>query len=212
MFTRTIGCVRPHFCRILFVCLSAATLSAAPQLRLSTTAVGPIYVETGANAPAQIINAFNIGSGSLNLSITSSASWVTGTIGNRATCMNGPVPSCLPITISINTSGLALGTYTGSLTLNDPNAIDSPQSVTVTIQINGAPSNANLYVTPAGGPSSTAVLNVNTGGSVKSSIRTSDNTNWLSFAVAGGGSYLFYTPYQFKLVRNPAGRELTRVR
>ena len=193
------GCVRPSYCSIILVCFSAATLAAAPQLRLSTTAVGPVYVETGANAPAQTINAFNIGDGSLNLSITSSASWLTGSIGSPTTCSNGPAPSCIPVNIALNVAGMALGTYTESLTLTDPNAIDSPQNVTVTVQVNGAPASANLYVTPVGGPAATAVLNVNTGGSVKSSVKTSDNGPWLSFAVAGGGSYTFFTPYQLQV-------------
>ena len=203
MFARLTGCVRPGFCSIVLVCFSAATLAAAPQLRLSTTAVGPVYVGNGANAPAQTVNAFNIGSGSLNLSISSSASWLTGSIGSLTTCSNGPAPSCNPIAITINSAGLALGTYTESLTLTDPNAIDSPQSVTVTVQINGAPAGTDLYVTPNSGPTNTAVLNVNTGGSVQSSVKTSDNGQWLSFAVSGGGSYTFYTPYQLRVTSQP---------
>ncbi len=203
MFAKLYGCVRPDFCSILLTCFSVATLSAAPQLRLSTTAVGPIYVESGATTPAQSINAFNIGTGSLNLSIASSASWLTGTIGSPATCTGGPVAACLPVTVAVSTASLAVGTYTGSLTLNDPNAIDSPQSVVVTVQVNGAPASANLYVTPYGGPASTAVLNVNTGGSVHSSITTSDNGPWLSFALSGGGSYIFYTPYQVQVTAQP---------
>src|SRR5271165_3501083 len=105
MFARTAGRVRPNYCSILLVCFSAATLAAAPQLRLSTTAVGPVYVEIGANANAQTINAFNIGSGSLNLSISSSATWLTGSIGGLTTCANGPAPSCNPVTITLNTAG-----------------------------------------------------------------------------------------------------------
>jgi len=175
MFAKLMGCVRLNFCSIPLVCFSAATLAAAPQLRLSTTTVGPIYVENGANAPAQTINAFNIGTGSLNLSVSSSAAWLSGSVGSLINCANGPAPTCNPISVAINPAGMALGTYTESLTVTDPNAIDSPQSVTVTLQINGAPSSVNLYVTPSGGPASSATLNVNTGGSVHSSIKTSDN-------------------------------------
>lgn len=205
MFTKLTGCVRLDI-RILLVCFSAATLSAAsaaPQLRLSTSAVGPVYVESGAAAPAQTIDAFNIGSGSLNLSVSSSASWLTGTVGNVTNCANGPAPTCQAVTIAINASGMTPGVYTGSLTLNAPNAIDSPQSVTVTVQVNGAPSTANLFVTPSGGRSPTATLAVNTGGAVKSSVKTSDNGGWLTFAVSGGGSYTFYTPYQLQVTAQP---------
>ncbi len=210
MFTNSMGLVRPNFRSmyrsVLFVCFSAATLAAAPQLRLSTTAVGPVYVESGANAPAQpAVNAFNIGDGSLNLSITSSATWLSGSLGAATTCTGGPVSPCIPVQIALATSGLAIGTYTESLTLTDPNAVDSPQSVTVTVQVNGAPTNAiDLYVTPSTGPTNTAsAYNVNTGGQVKSAITTSDNGPWLSFAVSGGGSYTFFTPYQLTVTAQP---------
>lgn len=204
MFTGSMGFVRPNICSIFLVCFSAATLSAAPQLRLSTTAVGPIYVESGASAPAQSINAFNIGDGSLNLSVTSSASWLSGSLGAATTCTGGPVSPCIPVNITVTTTSLAIGTYTEALTLTDPNAIDSPQSVTVTVQVNGAPTSANLYVTPAGGPLPAASVAVNTGGSVKSAITTSDNGPWLTFAVSGGGSYTFFTPYQLTATAQPS--------
>src|SRR5580693_9077894 len=125
MFTNVRGFVRPYFC-ILFVTMSAATLTAAPQLRLSTTAIGPVYVESGASASAQTVNAFNIGDGSLNLSIASSASWLSGSLGTLANCSGGPVTTCIPINVNMATASLPIGTYTESLTLTDPNAIDSP--------------------------------------------------------------------------------------
>ena len=95
------------------------------------------------------------------------------------------------------------GVYTGSLTLNDPNAIDTPQNVTVTLQVDGAPASLNLYVTPYGGPSSTAEVNVNTGAAVNSSVKTSDNGPWLSFASTGQGTFGFYMPYQLKVSAQP---------
>jgi uncharacterized protein (TIGR03437 family) len=196
MLTRFAGFVRPNYCSFLLVCFSAATLAAAPQLRLSTTALGPVFVEVGGNASGQTINAFNIGDGSLNLSITSSASWLSGSLGAPTNCAGSPATTCTPVQIATATNGLAVGTYTESLTLTDPNAVDSPQTITVTVQVNGAPTSAlNLYVTPTNGPSNTASLTVNTGRSVQTSVKTNDNGAWLSFAVAGGGSYNFFTPY-----------------
>ena len=79
--------------------------------------------------------------------------------------------------------------------MTDPNAIDSPQTVTVTVQVNGAPTSLDLYVTPSSGPSPTASVTVDTGSQVKSTVKTSDNGSWLSFALTGEGSYQFYTPY-----------------
>ena len=203
MLTTSMGFLRPNYCSIFLVCFSAATLAAAPQLRLSTTAVGPVFVEAGANAPAQRINAFNIGDGSLNLSIASSASWLSGSLGAPTNCTGGPVTACIPVNITVNAAGLALGTYTESLTLTDPNAIDSPQNVTVTVQVDGAPTSVDLYVTPTGGPLTTASQTVNTGGSVTSTVKTSDNGPWLSFALSGGGSFTFFTPYALQVTSQP---------
>lgn len=202
MFTNVRGYVRPDLC-ILLVTMSAATLTAAPQLRLSTTAVGPVYVESGGSASAQTVNAFNIGDGSLNPSIASSASWLSGSLGALANCSGGPVTTCIPISVTMTTSGLPIGTYTESLTLTDPNAIDSPQNITVTVQVNGAPTSVDLYVTPNAGPSPVATLPVNTGVGVHSSIKTSDNNSWLSFSQSGGGSFSFYTPYQIQVTAQP---------
>ena len=201
--------MRPGY-SILFVCLSAVTLSAAPQLRLSANTIGPIYVESGANGPAQIINAFNLGDGALNLAVTSSsASWLSGSVGQPMTCSGGPVPACIPINISLNTASLGVGNYSESFTLNDPNAIDSPQIVTVQLQVNGAPSSANLYVTPNNGASTalsdTASLTVNTASAVLSTVTTSDNGSWLNFTL--GANHVVYTSYQLRVTAQPGQAE-----
>jgi uncharacterized protein (TIGR03437 family) len=195
---------------LLLVCVSSVTLTAAPQLRLSATSLGPIYAENGTNAFSQTINAFNLGDGSLNLAVTSSsASWLSGSVGQPATCSGGPVPACIPITISLNTAGLAIGSYSEYLTLNDPNAIDAPQTVTVLVQVNGAPASVSFYVTPNNGAataqSDTGVLTVNTGSSVLSSVTTADNGSWLNFVLTG--SHVVYTSYQLRVTAQPGQPE-----
>lgn len=188
------------FCN-LFLC-SSLTLIAAPQLRLSSTSLGPIYVEAGSNGPAQLINAFNTGDGSLNLVATSSASWLSGSIGQPTMCANGPVAACLPINIALNTAGLAIGTYTEYVTLSDANATDAPQAIPVTVQVDGAPTNTDFYVTPNTGASTaqsaTAYLTVNVGGSVISTVTTSDSGKWLNF-VLFEGNRVYYNGYQIRV-------------
>lgn len=195
---------------IIIVCLSSVTLTAAPQLRLSANTVGPVYVENGVNAPAQTLNAFNIGDGSLNLAVTSSsASWLSGSVGQPTTCSGGPVAACIPININLNTAGLAIGNYSESLTLNDPNAIDSPQIVTVQVQVNGAPSSTDLYVTPNTGAataqSDTTSLTVNTGSTVISTVTTTDNGSWLNFTL--GANHIVFTSYQLRGTAQPGQAE-----
>ena len=53
--------------------------------------------------------------------------------------------------IAFQTSSLAAGTYTGIITLTDPNAVDSPQTITVTAQVGGdVPGNLIFYLAPGG--------------------------------------------------------------
>ncbi|MGH9645899.1 MAG: hypothetical protein ACRD4E_03700, partial [Bryobacteraceae bacterium] len=69
-----------------FVCLLAASASAAPQLRLAVSALGPFVIAQGANGAAQSVDASNAGDGSLNLTAASSATWLGATIGQPHTC------------------------------------------------------------------------------------------------------------------------------
>jgi hypothetical protein len=203
MFANTAGFVSSRTCSLGLTCLCAVSLSAAPHLRLSTAAVGPVPVELGENVQTQTIYGSNIGDGSLNLSVSSSANWLSGSLGTPATCAEGPVTACIPIQIAVSAASLAVGTYTESLSIADPCAVDAPQTVTVTVQVNGAPSGLDLYVTPAGGPSSTTSIVVNTGGAVQSSVKTSDGGNWLFFAAAGGGSIHFFKTYTLNVAAQP---------
>jgi hypothetical protein len=43
------------------------------------------------------------------------------------------------VTISVNTSGLSVGAYAGTITITAPGAVNSPQSVTVVLNITEAP-------------------------------------------------------------------------
>src|SRR4051812_28769779 len=103
----------------LFLLSSVSFLHAAPTLRVVTSAVGPIPVPTGGTAPAQTVEAYNIGDGSLSLTATvsSSAPWLTATVGSSRSCtQTTQVASCIPLQFTLNTSTLAAGTYTGVVT------------------------------------------------------------------------------------------------
>lgn len=199
--------------RTVLLFLSLTPLFATPQLRLSSLTVGPVYVEAGGTPALQIVNAFNIGDGSLNLTASASASWLSPIVGAATTCPNGPVAACIPISITLSTAAMTPGTYTESVTLNDPNAIDSPQTVTVTVQVNGAPtSTIDFYVTPNNGASTaqsdTTSQTVNIGGSVISTVKTSDNGPWLNFALFGGNQVV-YTAYQLRVTSQTGQAEGT---
>jgi uncharacterized protein (TIGR03437 family) len=123
--------------------LSCGLLSAAPELRLATAAVGPIYIATGQNGPTQTVAATNIGNGALALTASTNMPWLTASIGASNT-----------VQIALATSSLAAGPYAGVVTVQAPGAIDAPQNISVTVQIGSpVPASLSLYVAPGGSAS-----------------------------------------------------------
>ena len=184
MFVENRFCTRT--CGLVALFTLGSVLSAAPRLSLAQTAL-MVSVAPGSNAAAQSVDAQNIGDGSLNLSASSSATWLSPTIGQPHSCaIKG---NCIPVQITIQSSSLAKGTYTGTVTVSDPKAIDSPQSITVTLYVGGTvPDKLEYFLAP--GNSTTTTFTA--GSHVSSSI---SNAPWLSIAVNGSGSFTFNVPY-----------------
>ena len=163
--------------------LAVNSLNAAPTLRLSSATVGPVSIVTGTNGPAQTVQATNIGDGTLALGVSASVSWLAPTVGSGGT-----------VQIGLQTAALAKGIYTGIVTVNDPNAVDAPQDITVTVQIGGAaPDQVDLYVAPNG---STAETFFSTNSMLSGSVETANNLGWLSFSLSGTASFRFSFPYR----------------
>jgi uncharacterized protein (TIGR03437 family) len=165
----------------------ASVLSAAPRLGLSTTAVGTINTNPGANGPSQTVQALNLGDGALNLTATASAVWLSAAVGARGTCA-GNGGNCYAVTIALNTAAVPAGTYTEFITLSDPNAVDAPQDISVTVNTTGVQTSLTAYVTPVGGTTSSALFNVfTTGTGVKGTVTTTSGGNWLTFLDGSSG-------------------------
>ena len=137
--------------------LATTAATAAPKLRLSTAALGPFSIAQGANGNDQSLDAYNEGDGALSLSVSSSASWLSAsTNGTRACGQPGGV--CTAIKVSLQTSGLSRGTVTGFVTVSDPNALDAPQTIAVTVQIGGGvPDRMQFIVPPNNAPGAAGV-------------------------------------------------------
>ncbi len=86
----------------------------------------------GANPANQSLSITNTGGGTLNWSATDDATWLT------ISPTSGTAPSS--VTLSVNITGLAAGTYNGNITITATGATNSPVTVPVT-----------LVVSPAGG-------------------------------------------------------------
>lgn len=186
----------------LFISLVSAfvfvsVLPAAPTLRVSTAALGPVTIATGSNGAARTIEAYNVGDGSLSLTTSSSATWVSATVGASRNCTSR-AGTCVPIQINFNTASLAAGSYTGIVTISDPNAIDAPQTVTVTAAIGGGvPNRFEIFTTPGGFGEATFYTNA----TLTTRATTSDSRNWLGVALAldGAGSFQFVYPYKVRV-------------
>ena len=168
----------------------ATCLGAAPRLRLNTYYGGDssllttyAYVDPGQQLPPGVVaGVSNIGDGQLTLTVSSSASWVSGTVVPADGSRCAGVLACIVATF--DTASLAAGWYTALLTVSDPNAMDTPQTITVNIWVGPTiPAQLNFYAPP--GQSASARLGVDTyayGG-----IQVITDVNWLGFAVEGLG-------------------------
>jgi uncharacterized protein (TIGR03437 family) len=177
--------------------VAASGLMAAPKLRLSTTTVGPLLIAAGQNGTAQTVDAANFGDGTLSLTTSANVPWLAATVGGTRACtLRG---SCIAVQIALNTLALTRGRYTGTVTLNDPNAIDAPQNITVTVSIGGIPDSFDLFLPPGGSTTQPFV-----GGRLTTVVTNPVGGPRLSIIAAGGGSFDFALSYQVSATA-PAG-------
>jgi uncharacterized protein (TIGR03437 family) len=189
--------VRTSF--LFFIFLAAS--SAAPRLRLSTAAVGPVSIATGQNGSAQVVEAYNEGDGTLTLTLRSSAAWAGATAGTPRAC-TGRAGTCIPLNIALQTSTLSAGTETALIVVSDPNAVDAPQIITVTVHMGGSvPTTVSLYAAPNALGEHPFTTN--------SRISGRSSSNWLSLASDGGGSFDFVLPYRIRASARPGMAEGT---
>jgi uncharacterized protein (TIGR03437 family) len=174
---------------IFLLLTSIPHLKAAPRLRLSAAAVGPISVVAGSNGPRQEIEAFNIGDGALNLRVSSSVPWIVPTVGAQRSCsLRGP---CIPIQLALQTASLGRGPATGVVTVSDANAVDAPQEISVTVYLGGGvPDRIDLFVAPG----RTAEQTFFTAGPATVAASTQSGGPWLEAVQVGrfasGSTYL----------------------
>lgn len=166
------------------------------MLRLAATTVGPVSVTPGSSPQPQKVEAYNAGDGSLALTLSSSVSWISATVGSPATCTTTSASkTCIPWQLVFSTSSLPSSStpVTGIVTVNgDSSTVDAPQTITVTVQVGGGvPSSVNVYVAPGGASDTVFYTNSQIGGQAY----TTDGNRWLSLAAGGSGSFQFVIPY-----------------
>lgn len=121
---------------------------APPRIALSPTKFVFSAPEGDEDPADQTLSLRNCGGGTLNWEVTGQPTWLT--VSPIKGESSGEVDQ---VTLSVDVSGLPYGTYTAPLEIADPQAINSPREVTVTLYVTGA-----LYV-PSQHPTIQAAVN-----------------------------------------------------
>jgi hypothetical protein len=124
----------------------------------------------------------NSGCGTLNWTVTDNKSWIT--------CDPTSGTNSGEVKVTVNSNGLPVGTYTGTVTVIDPNADNSPRTVNVTLTV-GIPeialSRTGLYFGASGGvQTGSQSFFVSNSGSGRLNWTVTDNAGWLNCTPASG--------------------------
>ena len=177
------------------------TVTAAPNLTLTPSSLNFAYQVGGATPAGQSVAVASSGA-ALSYAVTSSATWLA------ATPASGSTPGSL--SVSVNPSGLAAGTYNGTVSVSATSAGNSPQRVSVTLTVTVAPpATPNLVITP-GLLSFSSTSGASAPPAQNLSVTSSGAA--LTYTVAtSGGSWLSATPAtdttgsNVSVTVNPAG-------
>jgi len=180
---------------VLFILWAGASLGAlaspaapTPQIKLTPATLTISAPEVGPTPGPSTLLLQNTGDGKLNWTVTSTASWlsVSGTAGSLNKSAS------IELSVSVSLSGLAAGTYTGTIKVADPAASNSPQFCTVTLQISASPrlfvDQASLSWTAPAGAAKLADKSLtiqNSGGGTLDWTATY-SPSWLSGSLSGG--------------------------
>ncbi len=178
----------------LTITTQPATLTVAPQ---SLTFSAPV----GGSAPATqavTVSTSNSVTASYSVAANSTGNWLSATA-------SGTTPGT--VTVSVNQTGLAVGQYSGSLSISSTGATNTPQTVQVTLNvvappsILAVPSTLSFFVPGDGStPAPQTLTIISSGGNTSfTTSAVSQGGNWLS--VSAGGQ----TPGSVVVTVNPAG-------
>ena len=165
------------------------TVNAAPSAISRTPSSLSASCTQGANASSQTFQVSNSGGGTLSYTISDDASWLSCTPTSGTSTGEQDT-----ITVSYSTSGLAAGTYSGTITIAATGASNTPQTIPVSLTVNAAPaaiSRTPTTLSPAcvqGTNAASQSFEVwNSGGGILS-YSVSDNVGWLACNVTSATS------------------------
>jgi hypothetical protein len=183
------------------ITLNVTAAAAKPTLILSPTSVTFNFQIGGSTPAAQKVATTSSTSTAIPYSASTSTAWLMAT-------GSGSTPGS--VNLSVNPSGLAAGTYTGSVSVTGTGASNSPVSLPVTLNVAAATTNPTINVTPSSLSFSYA-LGGTSPGSKTLSLASSTGSPLRYTAAASGGSWLSLgttsgsTPGRVSVSVNPTG-------
>ena len=193
---------------LTFASLTCQQLGAAPFLRVHVPEATPnvpdalelengdrlpVWIPSGTNGPGNIfIEVWNSGDGNLNLQVSGGCSpWLQPRLSGSQACSFDPGRSCQIIDVLFDSASLPNGTFRGNIAVSDPNAMDSPQRVPVTIHVGGTiPERIDLYAAASLG--STDQFSFETPVGLAPTVKVSPAGQYLSVSSSGQGSFRFF--------------------
>ena len=110
------------------VYLPASSMPGAPAaLLLQPATLSFAAFQGNGNPSSQSVTVYNEGSGTLSWTAASNQSWLNISVSS------GTTPAT--VSISVNTSGLAAGNYTGTITISASGATNPPQTINVSLTV-----------------------------------------------------------------------------
>jgi hypothetical protein len=137
---------------------------------------------------SQTFTVSNSGAGTLNWTVTDNKSWMSAspTSGQNSGT----------VTVTVDRTGLSPGTYTGTITVSDPNATNDPQTISVTLEVSGGSggtptiqlNRSNLYFGASGSyvTGSQTITIANSGTGTLNWSASANYTSWLSLSPSSG--------------------------
>jgi len=109
------------------VYIPSVTMAGAPPALLVNPVSLSFLSVLGINTPSQSVSVFDEGSGTINWTATTSAPWLnlSSSAGSTPSTMN----------VSVNSSGLAAGDYTGTITINASSGNHRTQTISVSLTV-----------------------------------------------------------------------------
>jgi hypothetical protein len=98
-----------------------------PVISLSPAQLNFAADASGNASGAQSFLVSNIGGGTLNWTISPDQTWITASPSSGTDAGY--------VTVSVDPSGKSAGSYNGTITVSDPNAVNSPQTVNVILEV-----------------------------------------------------------------------------